>query len=170
MPKISFDDPLPLGIESEAEYMRILVSTRHQCDNIVEGMDAHLPDGVQIMDCQLRSEAKRESVWRVQRFSIQLKNQNFAADVLNEFDKSESWPYVRTNHKGRVHHIDLKKVIEKIVSNGRNTLVYDISPNSEYTIRPADILVGIFKRPTELLQDAKVLKLDPLSAKSAVDI
>jgi radical SAM family uncharacterized protein/radical SAM-linked protein len=170
MPKISFDDPLPLGIESKAEYMRILVSTRHKCKNIVEDMNVHLPEGIQIMDCQLRSEAKKESAWRVQRFSIQLKNQLFESEVVNDFNKCESWPYVRTNHKGRVHNIDLKKVIENMVCNRSNILVYDIAPKAEYTIRPTDILMGIFKIPTDVLQDAKVLKHDPFAGKSAVDI
>lgn len=162
MPKISFDDPLPLGIESQAEYVRILVSTLHQCENIMEDMNAHLPEGVQIVDCQLRSEAKRESAWRIERYSIQLTKQTFETDVLKDFDRCATWPYVRTNHKGRVHHIDLKKIIENMTCNDGNIILYDIVPKSEYTIRPVDIIVGIFKMPTDVLQDAKIMKLDPL--------
>jgi radical SAM-linked protein len=170
MPKISFDDPLPLGIESQAEYMRISVSTHHQCANIMKDMNAHLPEGVQIMDCQLRSETKRESEKRIERYSIQLMDQKFEADVLKHFNRCESWTYVRTNHKGRIHHIDMKKVIGKLICSDGDTLIYETVPKSEYTIRPADIIVGIFDMPADILQNSNVIKLDPLLGKSAVDI
>jgi hypothetical protein len=91
-------------------------------------------------------------------------NQKFEENALKIFNRCESWPYVRTNHKGRVHHIELKKIIENMICNDSNTLIYDIVPKSEYTIRPADILAGIFKMSADVLQDAKVMKLDPLSA------
>jgi radical SAM family uncharacterized protein/radical SAM-linked protein len=169
MPKISFDDPLPLGIESEAEYMRILVSSRHQCPEILNKMNDHLPDGIQILNCQLRSEAKKERAHQVQRFSIQLNKQDLDLKFLEAFKNSAKWPYDRTNHKGRYHHIDLKSSVQNIILRGKNTLIYEIAPQSQHTIRPTDIMVGIFKKPVDALQGAKVVKLDPLSNKSAVD-
>ena len=169
MPKISFDDPLPLGIESEAEYMRILVSSGHQCPEILKHMNDHLPDGIQILKCQLRSEAKKERAHQVQRFSMQLNNQDLDLNILDAFKNSATWPYERTNHKGRYHHIDLKSTVQNIILRPKNTLIYEIVPQSQHTIRPKDIVVGILKMPVDVLQEAKVVKLDPLSNTSAVD-
>jgi radical SAM family uncharacterized protein/radical SAM-linked protein len=168
MPKLSFDDPLPLGIESRAENLRIQVATRHGCKAVVEALNRRLPDGVRIIDCRPRSEAKKLNIAAVQRFSIRLAEHRFDADLLNRFNDSETWPYVRTNHKGREHHIDLKRSIDRIGFEGNHTLVYDISPASAFTIRPADVLKGIFQLPVDLLLGAKVVKLDP--EKRAVDI
>lgn len=162
MPKISFDDPLPLGIESEAEYMRVLVSTFHTCPEIMRHLNRHLPDGIRIMDCQLKSKAKKERDQQVVRFSIHLKNDQFDPKLMHDFEGSLSWPYVRTNHKGRVHHIDLKKALQDIVLKGKNALMYDIGPHCKHTIRPSDILVGIFNMSTDALQSAKVVKLGPI--------
>ncbi len=170
MPKLSFDDPLPLGIESRAEKMCMLVATRHSCVEVVEALNRRLPEGVRIIDCRLRSEAKKLNIGAVQRFSIRLAENRFDADLLIRFNDSETWPYVRTNHKGREHHIDLKRSIERIGFEGNHTLVYDISPASPFTIRPADVLKGIFQLPVDLLLGAKVVKLDPLNDKRAVDI
>jgi len=127
-----------------------------------------LPDGVRIIDCRSRSEAKKLNIGAVQRFSIRLAEHRFDADLLNRFNDSETWPYVRTNHKGREHHIDLKRSIDRIGFEGNHTLVYDISPASAFTIRPADVLKGIFQLPVDLLLGARVVKLDP--EKRAVDI
>ncbi len=169
MPKISFDDPLPLGIESEAEYFRIMVSAKHQCQDIMGLMNDHLPEGVRILTCQLRSEAKKERAHLKQRFSVELQNPDLDSGVLKDFVDSDSWPYERTNNKGRVHHIDLRTALDGITIKGGNTLIYDIAPQPQHTIRPADILVGIFKLPADVLQGAKVVKLDRSSLKSAVD-
>jgi radical SAM family uncharacterized protein/radical SAM-linked protein len=163
MPKISFDDPLPLGIESEAEYMRIMVSTRHQCQEIVTLMNHHLPDGLQILNCRLRSEAKKERAHQIQRFSIKLWNTQWDLERLEAFKRSESWPYERTNQKGRVHQIDLKETLNHITVKENGTLIYDIVPNPQHIIRPADMLTGIFKMPVEILQGARMIKLDTTS-------
>ncbi|MGD9223944.1 MAG: TIGR03960 family B12-binding radical SAM protein [Desulfobacteraceae bacterium] len=169
MPKISFDDPLPLGIESEAEYMRILVSSWHQCNEIIKHLNDHLPDGIRILNCQLRSEAKKERAYQVQCFSIELVKQDFDHNLVDEFKNSATWPYERTNHKGRIHHIDLKKAVKKMITRGKRTVIYEIAPQCEHTIRPADIMAGIFKMPIDVLQGAKVVKRDSSSSKRAVD-
>jgi radical SAM-linked protein len=170
MPKLSFDDPLPLGIESRAENLRIQVATRHGCMEVVEALNRRLPDGVRIIDCRRRSEAKKMNIDAVQRFSIQLAENQFDTDVLSRFNESDTWPYVRTNHKGREHHIDLRRCIDRIGFEENHTLVYDISPASPFTIRPADVLKGIFQLPVDLLLGAQVVKLDPFNDKRAVDI
>ena len=169
MPKLSFDDPLPLGIESRAEQMCMRVATHHDCLAVVEALNRRLPDGVRIIDCRLRSEAKKLAILVGQRFSIRLAENRFDIDVLSRFNESETWPYVRTNHKGREHHIDLKRSIDRIGFEGNHTLVYDISPGSPFTIRPADVLKGIFQLPVDLLLGAKVVKLDATKDKWAVD-
>ncbi len=170
MPKLSFDDPLPLGIESQAEQMRMLVSSRHGCIDVKDALNQQLPDGVHVIDCRPRSEAKKINLGSRQRFSIRLAEGQFRSRVLDEFDRSETWPYVRTNRKGSEHHIDLKASLDRIGLVSKDTLIYDIAPESRFTIRPADILKGIFNLPVDLLQGAKVVKLDPLGDKRAVDI
>jgi radical SAM family uncharacterized protein/radical SAM-linked protein len=170
MPKLSFDDPLPLGIESNGEQMRMLVASQYGCTEVVEGLNRQLPKGVRIIDCRLRSEAKKLNMDLNQLFAIELAGNEFDPCVLSSFKDSETWPYVRTNRKGREHHIDLKRCIDRIGIEGSHTLVYDISSASPFTIRPADILKGIFDLPVDLLQGAKVVKLDPLKDKRVVDI
>ena len=106
----------------------------------------------------------------VQRFSIRLAKEQFDPGILNEFNNSDTWSYVRINRKGSEHRIDLRRTLDRIGLEGGDTLVYDLSSTSVFTIRPADILKGIFKLPVDLLQDAKVVKHDPLGDKRAVDI
>lgn len=163
MPKISFDDPLPLGIESEAEYLRIRVFHQHHCRDVVKCLNEHLPAGLEIKACELRSEAKKKRHQMVQRFSVQLADHEFCSETVGEFKKSSTWPYVRTNHKGRTHNIDLIKEVQNILQKDASTIVYEIAPQSQFTIRPADVLKGVFKMPADLLQGARIVKHDTLT-------
>jgi len=159
MPKISFDDPLPLGIESQSEEVRIMVSVAQNCPEVVEGLNRHLPDGIRIIDCRLRSLAKKEAQRLIERYSIQLSDRLFDPDIVGAFDSCSAWPYVRTNHKGHEHRMDLKRAIHNMVLKGPRELVYDVAHRFEFTIRPLDVVTGIFKLPAELLLSAKVIKL-----------
>lgn len=169
MPKLSFDDPLPLGIESHAEDMRVSVSVRHDCQEVLRQLNHQLPSGVRITKCQLRSSAKIEKARNIQRFCIKLTNAEFDQNILNQFNRCQKWPYLKINHKGRERKLDLKKAILKIESNGKTTLSYEIAPNNPETVRPSDVVVGIFKMSIDLLKGAKVMKLKPRDGKCTVD-
>jgi radical SAM-linked protein len=169
MPKLSFDDPLPLGIESQAEEMRVSVSARHGCQQILQQLNRQLPSGVRITKCQLRSSAKKEKASAIQRFYIELTNEEFDPDILNAFNRCHKWPYVKINHKGRERQFDLKEAIIKIESKGKTIILYEIAPNNLNSVRPSDVVVGIFKMPAALLKGAKVMKLEPIDQKCVVD-
>ncbi len=55
-PKISFDDPLPIGIESEQEFFTLSVPGFVRPEDVIRRLNAHLPDGLAINSCQLASK------------------------------------------------------------------------------------------------------------------
>lgn len=169
MPKLSFDDALPLGIESQAEDMRVSVSVRHDCQEILQLLNHELPSGVRITKCQLRSSAKKEKAGVIHRFCIELTNEEFDQDILNAFNRSQKWPYVKINRKGRERTLDLKEAILKIESKEKTTLYYEIASHYPEIVRPCDVVVGIFKMSADLLKGAKVVKLEPRDKKCTVD-
>jgi radical SAM family uncharacterized protein/radical SAM-linked protein len=169
MPKLSFDDPLPVGIESQAEDMHVSVSVRHGCQDILRQLNHQLPSGVRITKCQLRSTAKKEKACLIQRFYIKLTNAEFDQDILNQFNRCQKWPYVKINRKGRERTFNLKEAILKIEPKGEKTIVYEIAPNNPDTIRPSDVVIGIFKMSADLLKSAKVMKFEPKDWKCTVD-
>ena len=52
-PKISFDDPLPVGIESRQEHFKLSVPGCVRPEDITRRLNAHLPDGLVVNSCQL---------------------------------------------------------------------------------------------------------------------
>ncbi|NNL77081.1 MAG: TIGR03960 family B12-binding radical SAM protein, partial [Desulfobacterales bacterium] len=51
-PKISFDDPLPIGIESQQERFELTVPDTVLPETVTQRLNAHLPAGLVILSCQ----------------------------------------------------------------------------------------------------------------------
>jgi hypothetical protein len=98
-----------------------------------------------------------------------LTNEEFNQDILNTFNRCQKWPYVKINRKGRERTLDLKEAILKIESKGKTSLLYEIAPNNPNTIRPSDVIAGIFKMSAGLLNGAKVMKLEPRDQTCVID-
>jgi len=58
-PKVSFEDPLPLGMESQMEFMYINVLGNVKCMELIERLNQHLPDGIKIQGCQVEPRGPR---------------------------------------------------------------------------------------------------------------
>jgi hypothetical protein len=100
MPKISFDDPLPLGMESQGEFVRMLVSQHHQCGDLVKAINPQLPEGVEIIDCMLKSEEKQNCPVDEQKFSVDLQQVSVDRHLLASFQSSTAWPIREKTARG----------------------------------------------------------------------
>jgi radical SAM family uncharacterized protein/radical SAM-linked protein len=169
MPKISFDDPLPLGMESQGEFVRMLVSQHHQCGDLVKAINPQLPEGVEIIDCMLKSEEKQNCPVDEQKFSVDLQQVSVDRHLLASFQSSTAWPYTRKNRKGRVHHIDLKSAVTQLTAENHHAIVMCIKTTTAHTVRPADVLVGIFNLSEDQLKGVRILKHALIDQKCRVD-
>ncbi|MDL1982524.1 MAG: TIGR03936 family radical SAM-associated protein, partial [Deltaproteobacteria bacterium] len=50
-PKISFEDTLPIGLESLKEYFYLVVPENFKPQSIIESLNKHLPEGLSVHDC-----------------------------------------------------------------------------------------------------------------------
>ena len=48
MPKISFDDPLPIGMEAISEIFYLSVLKQLSCKEVVQKINQELPDGLKV--------------------------------------------------------------------------------------------------------------------------
>ena len=157
MPRISFDDPLPLGMASEAEHMRILVSDAFSCEQVAQGINAHLPDGIRITDCRLKTGSDLMAL--VQQFMIDFNGVSFTVAHLHQFRESARWPYQRKRRKGKEQCVDLKELVKNAVLLGKDKLLLEIHIEQQKLIRPADFLSGVMMMTPECLQQVIVTKL-----------
>ena len=162
MPRISFDDPLPLGMASEGERMRIRVFSDIQCDTVVREINARLPEGVRITSCRPRSEKPKDGDRRMhdfQRFLIALNGIEINGALLRDFEKSSQWLYQRNRPKGAIQSVDLKAGVIASEFKGEGQLYLEIDSSTPVLIRPADFLIGVLQLSQSQLERVVVTKL-----------
>ena len=159
MPRLSFDDPLPLGMASEEEQMRIQVSRRTGCTQAVQGINAYLPNGLQITGCRLKSEAKKDGSANVHRFRIDPRSMKIDPEAVRRFEERKEWLYGRTRRKGPDQILDLRTAVKKVELQDSGALYLEIDARARPVVRPNDFLIGVMEFTTETLQKIVVTKL-----------
>ena len=159
MPRLSFDNPLPVGMESEAEQLRIMVAPGVKCEHVLRGLNRHLPQGLQAIACRVTGRGEKAAQAPMDYYCIGLENQAIDSRALSLFLESAQWPCERQKSKGRRDLIDLKDCVRTIRMLDSNSLYMVLQRMDNYMVRPADVLRSIFKLTGEDLKAMRVLKL-----------
>jgi radical SAM family uncharacterized protein/radical SAM-linked protein len=159
MPRLSFDDPLPLGMASEEERMRVKVGNGVGCAQVVQGMNMYLPEGIRITGCRLKSEAQKEGAAAVHRFRVHGRSVEIDAARVRRFMESGKWLFNRQRRKGVSQTLDLRAAVNcaEIRDDGR--LYLEIDARTRPVVRPSDFLMGVLGISDEALQEIMVTKL-----------
>lgn len=160
MPRISFDNPLPLGVESESEILRMTVASRHSAQELIERINPFLPAGVKLVACKLTPPKKHAANdKRIDRYRVTLYNTHVDPMRIGEFKDSVRWDYTRIRYKGRAQHFDLKSVVTQLDTIDQSTIEIGIKADTKPTARPADILRSVFGLAEQAILGARVRKL-----------
>ncbi len=160
-PKISFDDPLPLGMESLHETCVVSARPVFSTRQMMERLNQALPEGLAVTRWEIVSSKKEAPVQGSIRYKIQLKTGGFEKSRLEAFLASETFVINRINRKGITAKIDYKEHVEHLEPEGDDCLVLAIRSGHQQTLRPSEILAAIFDLPEEAIKTARVVKLAP---------
>ncbi|ETR70173.1 MAG: radical SAM domain-containing protein [Candidatus Magnetoglobus multicellularis str. Araruama] len=162
MPKVSFGDPLPLGMASEAEHFAAsIVDTQkkgHKVDqDCLKRVNAELPEGLRLVACEivnvknpLIAKKPAQIKYRIQ-LPVDINSQR-----IDDFMLSKTHMVIRQNKKGKHSKIDLKEKIIHIQLTGRQ--LFCVIDNHPPTIRPGLVLESIlFMNDTEI-RSAEIIK------------
>jgi len=166
-PKISFDDPLPIGIESHREHFTLAVADFVKPDFVLDGLNAHLPEGLHIHDCRLAPLKSRADTAKSSVYEIAIPGYDFDRDKLASFLNSSEVNLTRTNRKGKLKKIDLKDMVVNIELTDLKHLQTTLKTEPGRTVRPAEILRHVFGLGEEEIKNARVVKLAGSSAHGA---
>jgi len=157
MPRISFDDPLPIGMESLSEFLYLTVPGSVKPEIITALLSSRLPEGLSVYDCRAdvsREKNKLNSVIYV----VTIKDGFFDERVFKAFNDSAEFMYTRSNRKGKITKTDLKDLVLKIDIITPCKLQMTIRAGQGRTVRPFDVIRAICRLPEEELKQAKVVK------------
>ena len=158
-PKLSFQDALPVGMESLEDLFLVTVTGETAPNEIIWRLNAQLPDGLLVTGCRpLASKFVRpETV--VTTYRLVLIGDVFSDEKIVSFLKTSKWIVSRTNRKGKVRQIDLRRAISHIEKISPSQMILGIRSLQGRMLRPGDVVEYLFDVPSEKLKHLRVTKI-----------
>jgi len=158
-PKVSFEDPLAVGIESEIENMYIAVSHLIKREEVVHRLNKQLPEGLEILSCT--EATSKTEINRLKGFTyrIRIKDFDFDKSAIQKFKNKEEVIVDRLNKKGKINKINLKNVVLNIKLASKEEIEFILKPDNGKIVRPYEVLKKIFDFTEEQYKQASVVKI-----------
>lgn len=149
-PKMSFAQPLSLGYSSSGEYLEFDTINSHLTDEIIEKLNAVMPEGVRILSCEeLPKEGKTLAAltYLADYEILILKEETLEFDFktrVDEFLSQEQIMVLKHSRKsGKDLEIDIKPMISEMngmVNNNIILLTCKIAAGSNANLSPEMVL------------------------------
>jgi radical SAM family uncharacterized protein/radical SAM-linked protein len=158
-PKVAFDDPLPVGIESLQERLVVTVPVNIGPRTVRDGLNTHLPEGIDIVRCEPAANKNSAAASERVRYRIVLKEDGFDKTNLDAFNARSEAPVTLMDRKGKLKKIDLKDIVEVAeLGDSRNlALTMRCAPGKH--MRPSEVLRHIFNLTEVQVKQATIIKL-----------
>ncbi|MBF0242546.1 MAG: TIGR03960 family B12-binding radical SAM protein [Desulfamplus sp.] len=162
--KISFDNPLPVGMESQEEFFSIQAKLPKSTtpEDVVTKLNQVLPPIITITRClysaNLKNRKNSEQLVTTS-YRINLKNFTITQNSIDDFMALSQYVVEKLNFKGVQRESDLRKVTKNITILKPNELEMTLINDGQRTIRPSEILTEVFNLPDSVLRSADTLKL-----------
>jgi radical SAM-linked protein len=162
-PKMAFDDALPLGLESLAEYLTVHLEKPVAGCEMLRKLNRQLPEGFEIREVfdgkSTEGKAAEQYHYRVGLFAGMLSR-----EAVERFEGAETWVLERVSAKGRPQRIDLKRAVGAMATEGDKAVRMSIRNMQGPCVRPADVLKAVFGLDEDSITRASVVKVGADSA------
>ncbi len=159
MPKVSFEDPLPIGMESQNEIFFLTTTEMIEPEDIIKGLNDHLPPGILIHDCQIEPSSAGKNDNKSTRYQIVLRDEVFKKSELERFREKNELIVSRLTRKGKLKKINIKDMVESIQLLSPEKLEITLESKRGSMMRPMEAVLNIFTVSKQTLRQAKVVKM-----------
>ena len=156
--KLSFDNPLPVGMESEEEFFNIHAHIKTAPLDITEKLNQVLPKGITITHCLPVARINKKAKECPTTYRIFLPGHTIDPTLVEAFMAASEFIVEKRNFKGKTRSTDLRKVTEKMEIIDNSCLKIILKKYQDRIIRPAEILQEVLNVPQEILHTAQILK------------
>jgi len=156
--KLSFDNPLPVGMESEEEFFVFFADKSLKRDQIKARLNLALPEGI-VINNVLPFVRKDNNISGKAEYNIRFKDYTLPRAEVEEFMGCSEWIVKDVNKKGKKVIIDLRQTVQKIELLSPSEIYMVLKKYKEKTVRPSEILLKCFKLPEEIVKTARTVKL-----------
>jgi radical SAM-linked protein len=175
-PRIGFGPALPVGVESEAEYMDLELLGPHEPGPVADLLAARLPEGLDVVEARLLAP-KSESI------SAAMRTAHYLADFPDNWGPAElgariaafedasrsvvqrSAPPRRKDGRRaekfaqpKAREIDLKDVVTHLALEGERRVAFSLRADPSGSAKPVEVLAAVFGEDGMPPRGVKVLK------------
>lgn len=162
-PKVSFDNPLPVGIESLRERFIVTVPADIHPRAVKDGLNAHLPDGIEITHCEHASSKNTEPASGLIHYRVALREDGFDKDRLKAFNALPELSIVQESRKGKLKKINLRAIVVGAELFDARNLALTLRCAPGGNLRPSEALRHVFHLNEAQVKQATIIKLGAYS-------
>jgi radical SAM family uncharacterized protein/radical SAM-linked protein len=157
-PRIAFEDPLPIGMESLNEVLYLTVLTSEKPLSIQKRLNDQLPAGISVKKCEINAGADARAQDSLTVYRVELANGVFCQEAIDRFTRAERFSVSRVNQKGNEKIIDLKAIDVHLRTHSPNILEISMRYDPKNILRPADVLRHVLGMSEQQQKSARVIK------------
>ena len=160
-PKMSFQDALPVGLQSLKESMVLTVHASQHPKFIFETLSPLMSDGLTLLSVE-EIKGKNDINNRISpktTYSVILKDGFFDQKDLKYFQNNHEFLMTRVNKKGKQKIINQKDFVTELILVSPKEITLTLQSQNQATLRPADVLREIFHLPEDQVKLADITKL-----------
>jgi len=156
--QLSFDNALPVGMESEEEILFIYLEKDITANTIIDSLNKTLPEGLCITGCKpfnrLNGKNQDTSSYIIKFSDLCLEKEKVAAFLdLPEFIIED------LSKKKKIRKTDLRKAVKSISFIDLQTIEMVLQKYNERNVRPIEILAKYFKLDENIIKKARIKKI-----------
>jgi len=156
-PKMSFHNPLPLGMESEEESFYITLRESVDCEQMILKINRQLPEGLFVTGCRKISAGLRPKPSDTADYRV-TASEEFEDSKISAFNDASEWMLVRTSKKGRKKQINLKEAVLSLQKVSPLKLKMRLKEAEGLSVRPADVIQSVFSLSDKAIRCAEIIK------------
>ncbi|MGD2268883.1 MAG: TIGR03960 family B12-binding radical SAM protein [Desulfobacterales bacterium] len=160
-PRVSFEDPLPVGIESTGEIMYVSVAKDVRRQSIIDGLNRHLPAGLNVLDCRPASPRTKRGSKATTAYDVFIEHGFFDFEAVNRFLQCPEFTITRTSRRGTPKSIDLRALVLNLEIVSPKHLRMNLKTDSGTTLRPQETLRFVFQYSDDQIRRARIVKSGP---------
>ncbi len=158
MPKVSFGDTLPMGMQSEEEQMLVILTESMNSEDFIRRLQRQMPKGLDITGCSFHDPTKRLRMEAKQDYRVELKDGFFRQNDLDCFFGQQSVTIERKSKKGKLVVVNLKKAVSKIRLVDEHHVFMTLGTDNNLMMRPARVIKTVFNLTDRQILTAIITK------------
>jgi radical SAM family uncharacterized protein/radical SAM-linked protein len=158
-PLISFEDALPIGLESLNEIFYLSVPGNVKPQTIINGLNRHLPKGLRILGCHLAPITSSNKPFEPATYMVTSQNGFFDEEKINHFNKMSEFIITRFNRKRKTKKINLKEMVINMTLFAPDQMRMILRSEPGQTVRPFEVLEKVFGLSKQEIKQAAIVKL-----------